>query len=181
MNVVVTGGGTIAPVDDVRLLTNVSSGRLAAAISEAFLDRGASVWHIHARSAQLPLRRRGPVRARCGRSLGRAGPADAPPPPMARPARSAAPGAAGNRARSPITRDARRPPSRPGRSTSPSWPWPSPTSSPSRTPGKLSSDVGIPGRALPAHSQGDPLGPRLGALGLPGRIQAALERAATTS
>ena len=58
MNVVVTGGGTIAPVDDVRVLTNVSSGRLAAAISEAFLDRGASVWHIHARSAQVPLKRR---------------------------------------------------------------------------------------------------------------------------
>ncbi len=57
MNVVVTGGGTIAPVDDVRLLTNVSSGRLAAAISETFLDRGASVWHIHAPSAQLPLKR----------------------------------------------------------------------------------------------------------------------------
>jgi phosphopantothenate---cysteine ligase (CTP) len=57
MNVVVTGGGTIAPVDDVRLLTNVSSGRLAAAITESFLDRGASVWHIHAPSAQLPLKR----------------------------------------------------------------------------------------------------------------------------
>ena len=28
MNVVVTGGGTIAPIDDVRLMTNVSSGRL---------------------------------------------------------------------------------------------------------------------------------------------------------
>jgi phosphopantothenate-cysteine ligase len=57
MNVVVTGGGTIAPVDDVRLLTNVSSGRLAAAIAESFLDRGASVWHIHPPSAQVPLKR----------------------------------------------------------------------------------------------------------------------------
>jgi phosphopantothenate-cysteine ligase len=57
MNVVVTGGGTIAPIDDVRLLTNVSSGRFAAAITEAFLDRGAAVWHIHAPTAQLPLSR----------------------------------------------------------------------------------------------------------------------------
>ena len=57
MNVVVTGGGTIAPIDDVRLLTNVSSGRFAAAITEACLDRGANVWHIHTASAQLPLRR----------------------------------------------------------------------------------------------------------------------------
>lgn len=57
MNVVVTGGGTIAPVDDVRLLTNVSSGRLAAAISESWLDRGATVWHIHVASAQVPVKR----------------------------------------------------------------------------------------------------------------------------
>ncbi len=57
MNVVVTGGGTIAPIDDVRFMTNISSGRFAAAITEACLDRGARVWHIHAPSAQLPFRR----------------------------------------------------------------------------------------------------------------------------
>ena len=57
MNVVVTGGGTVAPIDDVRLLTNVSSGRFAAAITEACLDRGANVWHIHTAAAQLPLKR----------------------------------------------------------------------------------------------------------------------------
>src|SRR5271170_6335998 len=55
MNVVVTGGGTIAPVDDVRLMTNISSGRFAAGITEACLDRGATVWHIHTPAAQLPL------------------------------------------------------------------------------------------------------------------------------
>ncbi len=55
MNVVVTGGATIAPIDDVRLLTNVSSGRFAAAITEACLQRGARVWHIHARQAELPF------------------------------------------------------------------------------------------------------------------------------
>jgi phosphopantothenate---cysteine ligase (CTP) len=53
-NVVVTGGGTIAPIDDVRLLTNVSSGRFAAAIAEACLERNATVWHIHTPSALLP-------------------------------------------------------------------------------------------------------------------------------
>jgi phosphopantothenate-cysteine ligase len=57
MNIVVTGGGTVAPLDDVRLLTNVSSGRLAAAITESFLEAGASVWHIHARSALVPVHR----------------------------------------------------------------------------------------------------------------------------
>jgi phosphopantothenate-cysteine ligase len=55
MNVVVTGGATIAPIDDVRFMTNVSSGRFAAAISEACLARGETVWHIHAPAAQLPF------------------------------------------------------------------------------------------------------------------------------
>ena len=55
MNVVVTGGGTVAPIDDVRQITNVSSGRFAAAISEACLERGAAVWHIHTPQAQLPF------------------------------------------------------------------------------------------------------------------------------
>ncbi len=57
MNIVVAGGGTIAPIDDVRVLSNVSSGRFAAAISEACLERGANVWHIHAASALLPFHR----------------------------------------------------------------------------------------------------------------------------
>jgi phosphopantothenate---cysteine ligase (CTP) len=57
MNVLVTGGGISAPIDDVRTITNVSTGRFAAAISESCLDRGACVWHLHAPSAQLPLLR----------------------------------------------------------------------------------------------------------------------------
>jgi phosphopantothenate---cysteine ligase (CTP) len=55
MNVVVTGGGTVAPIDDVRQIANISSGRFSAMISEACLRRGATVWHIHAPSAQLPF------------------------------------------------------------------------------------------------------------------------------
>jgi phosphopantothenate-cysteine ligase len=58
MNVLVTGGGTSAPIDDVRTITNVSTGRFAAAISESCLARGQHVWHLHAPSAQLPLLRR---------------------------------------------------------------------------------------------------------------------------
>ena len=57
MNVLVTGGGTSAPIDDVRSITNVSTGRFAAAISESCLARGACVWHLHAPSAQVPLMR----------------------------------------------------------------------------------------------------------------------------
>ena len=57
MNVVVTGGGTIAPIDDVRSITNGSSGRFSAEITEACLRLGASVWHVHSTSAQLPFAR----------------------------------------------------------------------------------------------------------------------------
>jgi phosphopantothenate-cysteine ligase len=57
MNVVVTGGGTVAPIDDVRQIANISTGRFAAAITEACLERGASVWHIHTPQAQLPFLR----------------------------------------------------------------------------------------------------------------------------
>jgi phosphopantothenate-cysteine ligase len=55
MNVVVTGGGTIAPIDDVRQISNVSTGRFSAMISEACLRRGSRVWQVHAPGAQLPL------------------------------------------------------------------------------------------------------------------------------
>ncbi len=53
--VVVTGGGTIAPIDDVRFLANVSTGRFSAEITEAALRTGARVWHVHAPSALLPF------------------------------------------------------------------------------------------------------------------------------
>lgn len=57
MKVVVTGGGTIAPIDEVRHITNASSGGFSAAITEACLARGASVIHIHPPSALLPFER----------------------------------------------------------------------------------------------------------------------------
>jgi phosphopantothenate-cysteine ligase len=57
MNVIVAGGGTIAPIDDVRHITNVSTGRFAAAITEACLGRGCSVWHIHTPGALVPFHR----------------------------------------------------------------------------------------------------------------------------
>ena len=57
MNVLVTGGGTVAPIDDVRVLTNSSSGRFSSAIAEACLRRGASVWHLHTPTAVLPFQR----------------------------------------------------------------------------------------------------------------------------
>ena len=61
LNVVVTGGGTIAPIDDVRSIANVSSGRFSASITEACIRLGAKVWHIHVPHAELPLLRRASV------------------------------------------------------------------------------------------------------------------------
>jgi phosphopantothenate-cysteine ligase len=55
MNVLVTGGGTTAPIDDVRTITNLSSGRFAASIAESCLSQGAQVWHVHSPTAQVPL------------------------------------------------------------------------------------------------------------------------------
>jgi phosphopantothenate-cysteine ligase len=57
LNVLVTGGGTIAPVDDVRHLANASTGRLSAEIAEACLARGANVWHVHTPQALRPFAR----------------------------------------------------------------------------------------------------------------------------
>ena len=46
LNVLITSGGTIAPIDDVRILTNRSTGRFATALAEACLTRGANVTYI---------------------------------------------------------------------------------------------------------------------------------------
>ncbi|WZO96768.1 phosphopantothenoylcysteine decarboxylase [Isosphaeraceae bacterium EP7] len=57
-NVVVTGGGTVAAIDEVRQIANRSTGRMAASIAEACLGRGASVWHVAAPGSQLAFERR---------------------------------------------------------------------------------------------------------------------------
>lgn len=57
MNVLVTGGGTIAPIDDVRRIVNVSSGRFSAMLSEAFLRRSCRVTHLFTPGALRPFHR----------------------------------------------------------------------------------------------------------------------------
>jgi phosphopantothenoylcysteine decarboxylase/phosphopantothenate--cysteine ligase len=51
---VVTAGGTVEPIDPVRVITNRSSGRMGVAIAEAALDRGASVVLVAA-NVSVPL------------------------------------------------------------------------------------------------------------------------------
>lgn len=57
MNVLVTAGGTVAPIDDVRQIANSSTGRLGASIAEAALRRGAAVWYLHPPAALRPFDR----------------------------------------------------------------------------------------------------------------------------
>jgi phosphopantothenate-cysteine ligase len=57
LRILVTGGGTVAPIDDVRQIRNLSTGRFSAQITEALLDRHAEVWHVFAPNAQQPLKR----------------------------------------------------------------------------------------------------------------------------
>jgi len=57
MNAVITGGGTVAPIDDVRHIANISTGQFAAAIVEATLARGDSAWHIRTPNAARPFAR----------------------------------------------------------------------------------------------------------------------------
>ena len=50
--VVVTGGGTIEKIDDVRYLTNFSSGKMAEALVTALFAKGADVCYITTREPQ---------------------------------------------------------------------------------------------------------------------------------
>lgn len=53
--VLITSGGTQEPLDDVRVITNKSSGRTAAAIADQFILSGFDVTYMHAESAKLPM------------------------------------------------------------------------------------------------------------------------------
>lgn len=57
MKILVTGGGTIAPIDDVRHVANFSTGRFAAQITEAWLALGHDVWHLATPAAARPVQR----------------------------------------------------------------------------------------------------------------------------
>lgn len=54
--VLVTSGGTSEYIDDVRVLTNISTGRLGAIIAETLEAAGHTVTYLCARSAVLPTR-----------------------------------------------------------------------------------------------------------------------------
>jgi phosphopantothenate-cysteine ligase len=54
MKILITSGGTTEYIDDVRVLTNISTGKLGAIIAETFLKDGHDVFFIHGRNSILP-------------------------------------------------------------------------------------------------------------------------------
>jgi len=54
MRVMVTAGGTREYIDDIRVLTNISTGALGCTIAEEFLSNGHEVIYVHSKGAQMP-------------------------------------------------------------------------------------------------------------------------------
>ena len=52
--ILVTAGGTREYIDDVRVVTNISSGALGAKIAEELCQRGAKVHYVHAKHGIMP-------------------------------------------------------------------------------------------------------------------------------
>jgi phosphopantothenate--cysteine ligase len=53
-NILVTSGGTCEYIDDVRVVTNISTGALGAKIAEELFRRGAKVHYVHGQFAKMP-------------------------------------------------------------------------------------------------------------------------------
>lgn len=54
LKVLITSGGTSEEIDDVRVLTNKSTGRTAAAIADSLIEAGMEVTYLHSTTAALP-------------------------------------------------------------------------------------------------------------------------------
>ncbi|MDR1615227.1 MAG: bifunctional phosphopantothenoylcysteine decarboxylase/phosphopantothenate--cysteine ligase CoaBC [Campylobacteraceae bacterium] len=59
-NVLLTGGGTVEKIDDVRFISNFSSGKMAESLATALFLKGANVSYIHSNApheVDLPIKR----------------------------------------------------------------------------------------------------------------------------
>lgn len=54
MKVLITSGATREPIDKVRFITNMSTGRTGAALADAFSSNGHQVTYLHGEGAALP-------------------------------------------------------------------------------------------------------------------------------
>lgn len=52
--ILISAGGTQEPIDDIRVITNKSSGKTAAAIADQFIANGFAVTYLAAETAKLP-------------------------------------------------------------------------------------------------------------------------------
>lgn len=55
VRILITGGGTSEPIDDVRSITNKSTGKTAASLTDFFIDNGFRVTALFAANAVLPI------------------------------------------------------------------------------------------------------------------------------
>lgn len=55
-HVLVTAGGTQEPIDEVRYITNKSTGKTAAQIADEFILKNYQVTYLHGRGSQLPTK-----------------------------------------------------------------------------------------------------------------------------
>ncbi|MES2802174.1 MAG: bifunctional phosphopantothenoylcysteine decarboxylase/phosphopantothenate--cysteine ligase CoaBC [Bdellovibrionota bacterium] len=53
-NILISSGGTQEPIDDIRVITNKSSGKTAASIADQFIANGFAVTYLAAETAKLP-------------------------------------------------------------------------------------------------------------------------------
>jgi phosphopantothenate---cysteine ligase (CTP) len=58
MIVLVTSGGTREAIDDVRVMTNISTGKLGARIAGALMEAGHDVIYLHGVGAEKPVNRK---------------------------------------------------------------------------------------------------------------------------
>lgn len=54
LKVLITSGGTVEPVDDVRVITNKSTGKTAALLADRLIESGIEVTYLHAAQAAVP-------------------------------------------------------------------------------------------------------------------------------
>ena len=50
----ITAGGTRKYIDDVRVMTNISTGKLGSIIAEQFLHKGHEVYYVHTKNSVMP-------------------------------------------------------------------------------------------------------------------------------
>ena len=54
LKVLITSGGTVEPMDDVRVITNKSTGKTAALLADRLIEAGLEVTYLHATQAVVP-------------------------------------------------------------------------------------------------------------------------------